>query len=34
MRVQIKKKPQSEIRADWVNLVMYGLAWRWLHLTK
>ena len=34
MRVRIKKKLQSEIRADWVNLVMYGLRPRWLRLTK
>lgn len=34
MRVKIKKKLQSEIAADWVNLVIYGLRPCWLRLTK
>lgn len=34
MRVKIKKKLLSEIKADWVNLVIYGLRPRWLRLTK
>ena len=34
MRVKVKKKLLSEINADWVNLVIYGLSWNWLRLTK
>lgn len=34
MRVKIKKKLLSEIEADWVNLVIYGLRPRWLKLSK
>ena len=34
MRVKVKKKLLSEISADWINLVIYGLAPNWLHLTK
>ena len=34
MRVRIKKKLQSEIKADWINLVIYGLRAEWLHLNK
>ena len=32
MRVRIKKKLQSEIMADWVNLGMYGLEPIWVPL--
>lgn len=34
MRVKAKKKLLSEIKADWVNLAIYGLRPRWLRLTK
>lgn len=34
MRVRIKKKLLSEIEADWLNLVIYGLRPCWLRLTK
>ena len=32
MRVRIKKKLQSEIRADWVNLCICGLEPVWVSL--
>lgn len=34
MRVKVKKKLLSEIKAGWVNLAIYGLAWNWLHINK
>lgn len=32
MRVKVKKKFLSEIEADWINLVIYGLRSEWLRL--
>ena len=34
MRVKVKKKLLSEIKAGWVNLVIYGLIAEWLHINK
>lgn len=34
MRVKVKKKLLSEIKADWINLAIYGLSEEWLRLPK
>lgn len=34
MKAKVRRKMLKTIKADWVNLVIYGLRPRWLKLTK